>query len=679
MRRACAGVVFLLLFGANLHGMAPTVTEDDSGELAGAVATLGIAHPPGYPLYVLGGHAVDSLIPWATPVYRANLFSALSGAAVPALLLLLLPVKLESNEEVVAAAAALLTLGLAAPYRRMALTTEVYLPALLLLPPLLAHLPALERPEPRVLAFLGFLAGLLTLGHYLLLFPLLGLAVVFFAHHRRFEARWLWTLAGFALGLSPVLFLWARAQGQPAFSWEDPRTFGRFLDVVARHRYGALKLAQGGAPLLSPGQVVDKLRFFTLEMGGALGAAGTLGVVLALVKRRDFTAWSLLAMSVLAGPVYLVAANVPLNSGTQDLLERFLFLPAVLLAVLAALGWERTLGAMRRWRGTTALVLGALAVARVSPALADTHREDWTFYDGWRNLMRNAPPRAALIFDRADESEFATAYYHRVEGRRPDILFRDANAGVSVSAYGDDYYRVWGKPRLERRTEAEREFMRTAGRPVFYASHDFEMLPVKRRFAGLLFETLKAPAPAALRVSQRDYAPFLVRRLHHSVDYGARARNLLLGNSRLMLQHQLSRRDRDAAWREAYALFALGGRRVLDSLAFEFQRAGYLDQAGNLYTKAIRLMGPTSLRLLNLGVAMEAKGLPDKAEMLYLQAVSIEPDNLRARKNIAALNWKRKKWREVVAQYEQILARSPDDYDAKRYLPEARARLGGAK
>jgi len=57
-----------------------TVFVGDSGELAAAVHTLGVAHPPGYPLYVLLGKLFSLQVPVGRPVYRLNLFSATMSA-----------------------------------------------------------------------------------------------------------------------------------------------------------------------------------------------------------------------------------------------------------------------------------------------------------------------------------------------------------------------------------------------------------------------------------------------------------------------------------------------------------------------------------------------------------------------------------------------------------------------
>ena len=89
-QRVIALPVFLLALG--LYGMtlAPTVVTvfDDSLELQLVTYMLGIAHPPGYPLYTLLGWLFTRL-PLGDVAYRVNLMSAVFGALTVALVYLI--------------------------------------------------------------------------------------------------------------------------------------------------------------------------------------------------------------------------------------------------------------------------------------------------------------------------------------------------------------------------------------------------------------------------------------------------------------------------------------------------------------------------------------------------------------------------------------------------------------
>jgi hypothetical protein len=68
--------LFLLSFIFLLRTLSPTVYELDSAELATGAAVLGIAHAPGYPLYLMIAHGFTWL-PFGDVAFRVNLFSAI--------------------------------------------------------------------------------------------------------------------------------------------------------------------------------------------------------------------------------------------------------------------------------------------------------------------------------------------------------------------------------------------------------------------------------------------------------------------------------------------------------------------------------------------------------------------------------------------------------------------------
>lgn len=71
-------VAFLALYGFTLR---PGILPADSGEYQRVVATAGVAHPPGYPLYAMVGWLFSQLPVGSTPALRVNAFSAVTAAA----------------------------------------------------------------------------------------------------------------------------------------------------------------------------------------------------------------------------------------------------------------------------------------------------------------------------------------------------------------------------------------------------------------------------------------------------------------------------------------------------------------------------------------------------------------------------------------------------------------------
>jgi hypothetical protein len=67
--------VFVISFFIYVLTTAPDLTFTDSGELAAVCTTLGIAHPTGYPLFILLGHLWTYLPFFSTEIYSLNIFA----------------------------------------------------------------------------------------------------------------------------------------------------------------------------------------------------------------------------------------------------------------------------------------------------------------------------------------------------------------------------------------------------------------------------------------------------------------------------------------------------------------------------------------------------------------------------------------------------------------------------
>jgi tetratricopeptide (TPR) repeat protein len=78
-------VVFVASLAVYSLTLAPTVTLVDSGELIVAAKSLGVAHPPGFPLYVILAH-LATLIPIGSVASRVNFASAAFAAAGSAMI-----------------------------------------------------------------------------------------------------------------------------------------------------------------------------------------------------------------------------------------------------------------------------------------------------------------------------------------------------------------------------------------------------------------------------------------------------------------------------------------------------------------------------------------------------------------------------------------------------------------
>ncbi|HET6203971.1 MAG TPA: DUF2723 domain-containing protein [Planctomycetota bacterium] len=214
---AATGVVVFL-------GYLPTVAREipvgDSGELIAAAYTLGIPHPPGYPLWCLFASAFGRLVPGVSFTFGANLSSAAAGAAASG-----------------ATAAVARALGCGAPSAFGAgllagfgkflwaesTAAEVYpLNALLFAGLLLA---CLAPPSRRAAGAFGLLAGLSLTMHPIMrgLVPIALLHFLLENRSRPGRGRRLAAAAvGLLGGLLVLLYLPIRAAAKPPLNFENP-------------------------------------------------------------------------------------------------------------------------------------------------------------------------------------------------------------------------------------------------------------------------------------------------------------------------------------------------------------------------------------------------------------------------------------------------------------------------
>jgi hypothetical protein len=85
-----AGATFLISGGVFFHSMSPEVTLETSGEQVTAAFNLGVASPPGYPVWTFLAWVWCHLVPFGNPAWRVCLMSVLAGASLVGMVTLLM-------------------------------------------------------------------------------------------------------------------------------------------------------------------------------------------------------------------------------------------------------------------------------------------------------------------------------------------------------------------------------------------------------------------------------------------------------------------------------------------------------------------------------------------------------------------------------------------------------------
>ncbi len=475
---AAAVTVSIVALAAYLMTLSPTIHVGDSGELASAAATLGIAHPPGYPLWtILGRTAV--LLGVGSPALSTNVLSALAAAGAAGLLAVVLSML---TGRLLVSAGAALAFALCRGVWSTAVVTEVYSLNLLMTIAVLAAALGGRRGRPGLFLLAAYLLGLGTANHPFVLqvAPLVAaLALIPSGRHPEPVAarlRRLLPMFGlFVLGISAYLYLPIRWSAGADWVWGGPREFGDLLDHVLRVQYGGLGEAASDSSIAMRWRVFGEILAGNLPLVFSIAALFGLGQLVR--EGHPKRAALLLVFFLVAGPV--TAGMIRFEDTFLDRsVASVFFLPAAMAAwLLAGVGLAAIdrlvtdrLGG-RRGVGLAVTAILALAapvhLARANIDVCD--RSESTLARDYADEIFRELPEHARLYAKGDNEVFILAYFHRVEGRRPDVELIDWTMNLGVEAWGED---VVARPRPERPAARRARELELAfaeqDRPVFY-------------------------------------------------------------------------------------------------------------------------------------------------------------------------------------------------------------------
>jgi tetratricopeptide (TPR) repeat protein len=702
--------LFLALWAFHLRSAGGAVVPyRDSGEMVVNAATLGVAHPPGYPAYVLAAKAC-TLLPLGGTAYRVNLLSA-AAAALTGLVLFLAFAGAGS-------AAALLVTGLwaASPlFRELGAVSEMYTLGTLGAALLLWLVRRTAEPDDPTGDRRRWVAAAFVLGAFfgirseLILFVP---ALLFLAARRGKGVPWAAAAAAFAAGLTVFLYLPLRSARQPWLDWNDPETLDRVLDSVLRRSHG------GGLDLLARSyatgaNLMPSLAAFARACVDAFTWAGVAaalwGVARGWKSDRTWTIFLLINIAVL-GPGFQFLANMPPNPHAAAVLEAHFLLPLMMVGGLASLGAASLFAGAGR-RGTA---VGAVLAAGLVVFQADAHaargskRWELAARDYVTNVFRSARPGSAGVV-REDVPLFAAWERAWVQGHRPDLLV--VAQGLAASPWYQEMLQRRGEPGRSlaplRDAEGWRALASSLSPRRLWWTGDADLppeaLPAEHR--GLVSYAAAPGADAPAAATTDAWLDFLVlrgaRRTTAAPDFFTS--DLLAEYARAAFRHgsvALREGRADAADRDlrraasfdpeagaplfhrAYALFRRGETRRAASL---YSRAAAVyddtlrkaDEFNSLPALKDTLRGEAAEVWVHRGVVAEKDGDLEAARAFYARSVGLRP-SAQAHFNWAVTYWQRD-WRLAAEHLRAAATLDPADRRAAHYLVQAEAALAGGR
>ena len=398
-------LLFLIIFGIYLYTGYPTIPPyRDSGDLITSSYTLGIAHPPGYPVYSIFGKIFNLIFPLGNIAYRVNLMSIFFGALTCALLYYYFGL------------ASSLFLSFCCAFWALSHVSEMYSMSAFFVVIFLIFF--LNRKY--ILASFVFGLGIGVHPTLILLFP--GIFLFLLENKSDFSGKlFLNCLLFFIIGLSVFLYLPLRSYQEPILNWGNPKNLRNFLRLVTRADYGGLKLHPEQSKFVwSLNSILQQSKLFviaTIEQFTFIGLI--LGIIGICLSYRKKTLGLLLSGYLFTGVMFFILSNLPVDEKTTlPILEPHLVIPNLIFSIF--IGY--TVEEIRKYsRGKFIWLFILVPLFLLVRNFSEHNRRQHFFaYEYGKNVLFTMS-NDSILFDPDDSTAFIVGYLRTCEKKRKDI------------------------------------------------------------------------------------------------------------------------------------------------------------------------------------------------------------------------------------------------------------------
>jgi hypothetical protein len=459
-------ILCALTLVAYAYTAAPGITLEDSGDFIMGVLTLGIVHPPGYPLYTVLGH-LFSLLPFGDPAYKVNLFSALWGSLCLGVLFLILRI---ISIERLHAVFATLFLGFTTLYWSKTAIAEVYSFTGFLIACISFWILTYNRDKKKSQFYLIFLTTGLALSNHYPLVILTGVGLLFLLDRRDLKVSdFAKGLLFLCLGLTPYLYLFIQATNPDVqYNFGKLTDLSMVFDHVSRKYY----LDQAG------GTIWDKvvltfavLRAIVTDFFFA-SLFLVIGITISFVEKWKYRyPFSIAALSPSLGLIILLTFR---SEDEHKTLLLDLLIPTVLiLSIFVSIGLKTFMSRYVKNKVAQVCMLLILFVTQVGFNFGNSTRHDDKLAEVWgTDLLDSLKPKSILILCGGGQFQFPLYYLQLIKGVRQDVTIYDRHSAFTKeNLYGPGllFQRRDGSKFREIR---ERQLINTSLRPIYYTCKD---------------------------------------------------------------------------------------------------------------------------------------------------------------------------------------------------------------
>lgn len=415
-------LLFVFFSCLYIYTSAPGIYDGDSGEMAAAVNSLGLAHPTGFPLYMLMGKLFSLLVPIKDVAFRLNMFSSLLTAG--AVVFVYLTLKNLGNSPFASLAAAFIFgLGTNTIWRNGS-TTSIYALSLFFVA-LLFYIFTKWRKDKKIkyLYWYGFLWGLSLGTHTSML--IMGIPFLFMLWQAREVLRSkIISLAKIILvtitpGIQYIYLLFAYKRNG-VVTWGSMASWNDFIYYITQRQYAFKMWDRDFSATIGYLKKVSEL--LTTEFTVIFFFVAIIGLATLFKKHR----------SIFAIIILLISANIIILlgygkfEGELFILYRYIFISDFALAIAMAFGLDSIIEGTEVLKNKNSLIFFTSIVLLIvgfqfKYAFADNNRRNnYLVVDTAHNILNNVEPNSIILA--YGDPVIGPLWYFQSIGERKDVV-----------------------------------------------------------------------------------------------------------------------------------------------------------------------------------------------------------------------------------------------------------------
>ncbi|KKQ48355.1 MAG: hypothetical protein US67_C0035G0005 [Candidatus Woesebacteria bacterium GW2011_GWD1_38_10] len=444
--------IFLFIFTLEIyiHNLSSSIYGGDSGDIATAVITNGVAHPSGYPLQTMLGILFLKIPIEATPAWKIGLVSSLFSSLT---LLLIYKTTVELTKSKLFGILTALSVAFTYSFWLYAEVIEVFaLNSFFISALIYLTIKYLQNKKTKFLIILALTIGLSLTNNQsiIILFPFIALSIVISNWKILLDIKTIFKCILFLVaGLTPYLYVLLSAQNDPEMNWGFAKNWENFWFLVTRQYYGW----GGGVNTIKMHYTIENIilrmgvyfDYWKSYINPLAPVLIILGIVQLIINKKILIVFFLLSSFLFVGPLFMIFAGSDFQSYLglatierfiiSNILISFLFLPFGVISI------ENIIRSIRMVRKPIKHILPKIvpvvfSLIPIVSFIINFKRTDLSkVYVGDSlavDVLSNLPENSVLML-RNDTLAFNTIYYQQAYNYRKDVMIPGMHNGFLIN------------------------------------------------------------------------------------------------------------------------------------------------------------------------------------------------------------------------------------------------------